>query len=128
VGLAAKLPRSSIRILVCDHLTARYRTGINGRGNDQCSWHRVTPLRRVSVPISVAIGGSISVSVSVSVLGSVRLGGVCASPRTVRMSGLSVGILWSYFAMLQKQSGVSLYLVTDPVMGGTVPRSLRLQR
>jgi len=107
VGLAAKLPRSSIRILVCDHLTARYRTGINGRGNDQCSWHRVTPLRCVSVPISVAIGGSISVSVSVSVsvLGSVRLGGVCASPRTVRMSGLSVDILWSYFAMLQKQSG-----------------------
>ena len=51
----------------------------------------------MSVPIGV-----IPVQVSVPVLSAVHLGSACACPRTVRMSGLSVVILWSDFAMLQE--------------------------
>ena len=98
---ATIFPRSSIRTLVYRHLAARRRTGVdgvNGRGGIQSSRHRINPLRRVSVSIGV-----ISVRVPVSVLSTVRLGSVRASPRAVRMSGLSIVILWSNFAMLQER-------------------------
>ena len=91
------LPRSSIRILVYRHLTARRRTGADGRGSIRRSRHRVTPLRCVSVPIGV-----ISVRVSVSVLSTVCLGSVRACSRAVWVSGLSVVILRSDFAMLRE--------------------------
>lgn len=109
MSLAAVLPGSAIRVPVHSRLTARYRAGINGRGSVRCYCHRVAPFRPVSVPISVGVG------VSVSVLSSIRLGSVCASPRTVWMNGLSIVILRSYFALLQERNGrmkeVSLFLV-----------------
>jgi len=97
MSFATILSRSSVRVLVCRRFAARYRTGVGGRGSNQCSIDRVSPLRRVSVPIGV-----IPVRVSVPVLSTVRLGSACACPRTVRMSGLSVVVLWSDFAMLQE--------------------------
>jgi len=100
VGLATILPGSSIRILVYGHLTTGGRTGINGRGNIQCSWHRVTPLRCVSASVSM-----IAVGVSVRVLSTIGLGSVGASSRAVRMGGLSVIILRSDFAMLRGGGG-----------------------
>lgn len=98
MSLTTVLSRSSVRILVYRHLTARRRAGVNGRRNDQCSRHCVTPLRRVSVPITLIAGG-----VSIPVLSTVCFGSVCTSPRAVRMSGLSVVILRSDFAMLQER-------------------------
>ena len=130
MSFATILPESSVRILVYPHLAARRRTGVDGRGNIKCSRHRVAPLRRVSVSISV-----ISVRASVSVLGTVRLGSACACPRTVRMSGLSVVILRSDFAMLQEgkkgerkkpPSAKVARWVDDQVMWGDhLPRSLQ---
>jgi hypothetical protein len=96
-------------------------------GDIQCSRHRVTPLRCMSVPLAIAV------RVSVPVLSTVGLGSVGASPRAVRMSGLSVGILRSDFAMLQEGKGeetvsqiAGRWLIGHA--GRTVPRSLHQQR
>ena len=95
---ATILPRNSVRIRVYGKLAARRRTCVNGRSNVRCSRSRVTSLRRVSVPISIASGVP-----SVPILSAVGLGGVGASSRTVRMNGLPVVIPRSDFAMLQKR-------------------------
>ena len=96
MSLATVLPRSSVRILVHGHLAARRRACVDGRGDIQCSRHRVTPLRRVPIPVSIAIG----VSVPIPVLSAVGLSSTGASPGAVRMSGLPVIVLRSDFAML----------------------------
>ena len=59
------------------------------------------------MPVSIGmivVGIPVSVVVVVSALGTgtVGLGSVGASPRTVRVKGLSVVELWSDFAMLQE--------------------------
>ena len=119
MSLATILPGSSIRVLIYRQLAARRRTSVHWRSNVQCSRHRVTPLRRLSVPIRIDVG------VSVSILSTVRLGSVGASPRAERVSSLSVGILRSDFAMLQKQKwgGVpvsqTVRLVRSGVESGT---------
>ena len=69
--LATIFPGRSIRILVNRRLATRGRTCVNRRGDGQCSRHRVTPLRRVSVPVGV----------SASVLSTIRLGRAGARPR-----------------------------------------------
>jgi len=101
MSLATILPKSSTRILVRGQLAARRRTDVGWRRNVQCSGHRVTPLRCVSGSIRIRI--CVGVSVPVSVLSTVGLGSVGTGPRAKRMGGLSVGILRSDFAMLQKQ-------------------------
>jgi hypothetical protein len=106
MSFATILPGRSIRILVSRHLAPRRRAGVGGRGSVQRSRHRVPPLRRVSVPISlisVRVSVSVSTPTSVSVLSTVRLGSGCASSRAVRMGGLSVVILWSDFAVLHRK-------------------------
>ena len=70
--LATIFPGRSVRILVNRRLATRGRTCVNGRGDGQCSRHRVTPLRRVSVPVAVIPIG-VPVPVSVSVLSTIRL-------------------------------------------------------
>lgn len=97
MGLAAILPGSSARILVYGHLASRGGTRNNRRGDVECSRHRVTTFRCMSVSISL-----IAVGVSVSVLGTVCLRSVGASPRTVSMGILSVVILRSDFTMLEE--------------------------
>ena len=49
----------------------------------------------MSVPVDL-----VAINTPAPVIGTVRLRGVGTSPRAVRMSGLSVVILWSNFAML----------------------------
>ena len=98
MGLATILPKSSIRILVNGRLATGRRTCVSGRGDSQCSRHRVASLWCVAVPVSIAFG----VSVPVPVLSAIRLGSVGAGPRTVRVSGLPVSVFRSDLAMLRK--------------------------
>ena len=131
MSLATILPGGSVRILVYDHLATGGRTGIDGRGDNQCSRHRITPLRCVSVPISMA-----AVGVSIRILSTVGLGSAGASPRAVRMSGLSVAILRSDFAMLREGGKEKEPSQPNRLFGGwtirageiTVPHSLPQQR
>ena len=99
MSFATVFPKSPIRILVHGPLAARRRTGDNGRGRVRRSRYRVTWLWRVSVPASTAIG------VYITVLSAVEPCSVGASPRTVRVSGLSVVVLRSNFAILQGRGG-----------------------
>ena len=91
MGFATILPRSSIRIHVYPGVkrvpTAEVVFDAPGIVLPRCG---------VSVPIGVI---SIRIPVSVSVPSTVRLGNICACSRAARMSGLSVVILWSDFAM-----------------------------
>ena len=99
MGLAAILPRSSARILVYGQLASWGGAGVNGSGGVECSRHRVTPLGSMSVSISIV---AVGVSVPVRVMSVVGLGSVGASSRAVWMSGLSIVILRTDFAMLQE--------------------------
>lgn len=92
--LATILPRISVRVLVHGQLASRSGTVTDDRGSVvECSRHRDTPLRGLTIPI----GG---ITIGVSVIVTVGFGSVCAGPRAVGMSGFSVVILRSHFAML----------------------------
>ena len=99
MGLAAVFPEGPIRILEHGHLAARCRTGGDGRSRVRRSRYRVTWLWCGPVRASIAIG------VPIPILSAAGLGSASTSPRAVRMSGLSVAVLRSDFAMLQKQRG-----------------------
>jgi len=87
MSLSAILPRGPTGICVYGQLAAWSRTRVNRR-----SRHCVTLLRRLPVPIGATFGISVSA----------RLGGSGASAGAIRMSGLSVGILRSDFAVLRR--------------------------
>ena len=97
MSLATILPRRPVRILVHIEMASRRRTYSDRRGGNQYPRHRVAPFRHLSVSI-----GTIDVSVSVPILLDRDLGSARASTRAVRMSGLSIVILRSDFAMLQE--------------------------